>query len=122
MKEFKHLTPIIDKYREYVKTKESYEEAKQMLNEGGLDKDFKEIVEEQYIESQKLIEKYVDELKVLLLPKDPDDDKSVIMEIRGGAGGDEAALFANSLFRMYSMYADIKGWKTEILNTNQTEL
>lgn len=122
MKEYKSLTPIIEKYREYMKAKEAHEEAKMMLDEGGLDRDFKEIVEEQYLDSQKQMETYSEELKILLLPKDPDDDKSVIIEIRGGAGGDEAALFANSLYRMYSMYADARGWKTDILNANQTEL
>lgn len=122
MKEYKSLTPIIEKYREYMKAKEAHEEAKMMLDEGGLDRDFKEIVEEQYLDSQKQMETYSEELKILLLPKDPDDDKSVIIEIRGGAGGDEAALFANTLYRMYSMYADGRGWKSEILNANQTEL
>ncbi len=122
MKEYKSLTPIIEKYREYMKAKEAHDEAKMMLDEGGLDRDFKEIVEEQYLEGQKQMETFSEELKVLLLPKDPDDDKSVIIEIRGGAGGDEAALFANSLYRMYSMYADSRGWKTDILNANQTEL
>lgn len=122
MKEYKSLTPIIEKYREYMKAKEAHDEAKMMLDEGGLDRDFKEIVEEQYLDGQKQMETYAEELKILLLPRDPDDDKSVIIEIRGGAGGDEAALFANTLYRMYSMYADSRGWKAEILNANQTEL
>ncbi len=122
MREYKHITPIIDKYREYVSHKESYDEAKQMLDEGGLEPDFKEIVEEQYLDGQKGMETCLDELKILLLPKDPDDDRNVIIEIRGGAGGDEAALFANSLYRMYSMYAATKGWKIDLLNANQTEL
>ncbi len=122
MKENKYLTPIVEKYREYRKAVDSFEEAKELLDEGGLDKDFKEIVEEQYLESQKEMDKVAEELKILLLPKDPDDDKSVIMEIRSGAGGEEAALFANSLYRMYTMYADRQRWKIEVLNINQTEL
>ncbi len=122
MKEYKVLTPIIEKYREYKSNKDAFEEAKMMLEEGGLDKDFKEIVQEQYDESKENIEKLTEEIKILLLPRDENDDKNVIVEIRGGAGGEEAALFANSLFRMYSMYAESKGWKTDVLNLNATEL
>ena len=122
MKEHKTLTPIVEKYREYAKYQQDFEEAKEMLNDGGLDKDFKEMVEEQYKSSQESIERCSEELKILLLPKDPNDDKNVIVEIRGGAGDDEAALFANSLYRMYSMYAESKRWKTEVLNANPTEL
>ncbi len=109
MKELKNLTPIIDKFRMYKTARNDYEEAEQMLSDGGLDKDFKEIVQEQYESNKKLMDEYTDELKILLLPKDPDDDRNVIIEIRGGAGGEEAALFANSMFRMYSMYAQTKG-------------
>ena len=122
MKEYKQLTPIVEKYREYAAEQAAFEEAKELLDAGGLEKDFKEIVEEQYEESKGKIEKIAGELKILLLPQDPNDEKNVIIEIRGGAGGEEAALFAGSLFRMYSMYAESKGWKTEILNENPTEL
>ncbi len=122
MKEYKNLTPIVEKYREYRKATEDMEEAKMLLDEGGLDKDFRELTEEQYEESKQAIEQISEELKILLIPKDPNDDKNVIVEIRGGAGGDEAALFANSLYRMYSMYAETKGWKIEVLNANETEL
>ncbi len=122
MKEHKNLSPIIEKFREYKKAKESFEEAKQLLEEGGLDKDFKEMVEEEYKSTQEQIEQCTEELKILLLPKDPNDDKNVIVEIRGGAGGEEAALFAHSLYRMYSMYAESKRWKSEILSINETEL
>ena len=122
MKEYKTLTPLVEKYRDYKKAVSDYDEARNMLNEGGLDKDFKEMVQLQYEENKELIEKYTEELKIMLLPKDPDDDRNVIIEIRGGAGGDEAALFANSLFRMYTMYAQLKGWKMEIVNANPTEL
>lgn len=122
MKEYKTLTPLVEKYREYKKASDDFEEAKEMLEEGGIDKDFKEIVQLQYEENKALLEQYTDELKIMLLPKDPDDDRNVIIEIRGGAGGEEAALFANSLFRMYTMYAQLKGWKMEIVSANPTEL
>ncbi len=122
MKEYKTLSPLIEKYREYKKAKNDFEEAKEMLDAGGLDKDFKEIVQEEYETNRDKMENLTDEIRILLLPTDPNDDKNVIVEIRGGAGGEEAALFANSLFRMYSMYAETKGWKTEVLNLNDTEL
>ncbi|HAN44843.1 MAG TPA: peptide chain release factor 1 [Ruminococcaceae bacterium] len=122
MKEYKNLTPIVEKYREYAKAKEAFEEAKALLEEGGLDKDFKAMVDEEYNSNKALIEKCSNELKILLLPRDPNDDKNVIVEIRGGAGGEEASLFANSLYRMYTMFAESKGWKTEVLNSNETEL
>ena len=82
----------------------------------------KEIVEAEYLETKELIAKYEEEIKILLLPKDPNDDKNVIVEIRGGAGGEEAALFAHSLYRMYSMYGEAKGYKSEVLSINETEL
>lgn len=122
MKEYKHLTPLIEKYREYLAAQKSFDEAKALLDEGGLEKDFKEMVQEELEESREKIEAVSEEIKILLLPQDPNDEKSVIVEIRGGAGGDEAALFANTLYRMYTMYAEIKGWKTEILSANETEL
>lgn len=122
MKEYKNLTPLVKKYREYEKAKEAYEEAKALLDEGGLDRDFREIVEEQLETGKDEMDTLGEELKILLLPKDPNDDRNVIMEIRGGAGGDEAALFAQSLYRMYSMYAESKRWKSEMLNANETEL
>ena len=122
MKEFKNLTPVVEKYREYEKAANSFNEAQELLEAGGMDKDFKEMVQSEFDESKKDMEKFSDELTILLLPKDPNDDKSVIIEIRGGAGGEEAALFANSLYRMYSMYAESKGWKQEILNAHPTEL
>ncbi len=122
MKEYKQLTPIVEKYREYKNAKEEFEEANQILSESGLDKEFKEMAQQQLSSSRIDMEKFEEELKILLLPKDPDDDRNVIIEIRGGAGGDEAALFANSLFRMYSLYAQGKNWKTEIISANPTEL
>ncbi len=122
MKEYKSLTPIVDKYREFIRAKEEMEEAKEMLDAGGLDKDFRSMVEEQYEEGKSTLESASEELRLLLLPRDPNDDKNVIIEIRGGAGGEEAALFANSLMRMYTMYAEQKRFKWEILNINETEL
>ncbi len=122
MQSVKHLTPIVEKYREYKKVLADLEEAKLLLDEGGLDKDFREMVFEQLEESKAQAEVIGEELKILLLPRDPNDDKNVIIEIRGGAGGEESALFANSLFRMYSMYAETRGWKPEVLSANPTEL
>ena len=122
MREYKQLTPIVDKYREYSEAKANFDEAKAMLDAGGLDRDFRELVEEQYHTAKEQIEILSEEMKLLLLPRDPNDEKNVIVEIRGGAGGEEAALFANSLFRMYSMYAEVRGWKSEVLNLNATEL
>ena len=122
MKELKQLTPIVEKYREYKNAESVFNEAKEMLSAGGLDKDFKEMVEEEYKQAKEDMEVFIEELKILLLPKDPNDDRNVIVEIRGGAGGEESALFAYDLYRMYSMYAETKGFKIEVLNLNETEL
>lgn len=122
MKELKQLTPVVEKFREYKKYKDTFEESKMLLDEGGMDKDFKEMVQEEFETAKEMLDSTWEELKVLLLPRDPNDDRSVIIEIRGGAGGEEAALFANSLFRMYTMYAEARGWKMEILSENPTEL
>ena len=122
MREAKTLTPIVEKFREYKKANSDLTEAKEMLADSSLDKEFRDMASEEAAEAQKKTEELKKELKVLLLPKDPNDYKNVIVEIRGGAGGEEAALFAGSLFRMYSMYAERKGWKTEIMNENPTEL
>lgn len=122
MREAKTLTPIVEKFREYKKANSDLTEAKEMLADSSLDKEFRDMASEEAAEAQKKTEELKEELKVLLLPKDPNDYKNVIVEIRGGAGGEEAALFAGSLFRMYSMYAERKGWKTEIMNENLTEL
>lgn len=122
MREAKTLTPMVEKFREYKKANSDLTEAKEMLADSSLDKEFRDMASEEAAEAQKKTEELKEELKVLLLPKDPNDYKNVIVEIRGGAGGEEAALFAGSLFRMYSMYAERKGWKTEIMNENPTEL
>ena len=121
MKEHKNLAPIVEKYSEYKKASDTAEEAKELLN-SSLEKDFREMVEGELSEAKEQLEKLEQQIKILLLPKDPNDDRSVILEIRGGAGGEEAALFAHSLYRMYSMYAEAKGFKTEILSINETEL
>lgn len=118
MKEHAALEPIVNKYREYKKTKQAYEEALELLK----DPEMKELAEEDMLTNKELLPKLEEELKILLIPKDPDDDKNVICEIRAGAGGDEAALFAGTLFRMYTMYAESKFWKLEILNENPTQL
>ena len=122
MKEHSELTPIVEKYHEYVAAKNAEKEALEILAEAGIDKDFKELAEEELKTAKENIAVFSDELKILLLPKDPNDEKNVIIEIRGGAGGEEAALFAGSLFRMYSMYAESKRWQIEVTNANETEL
>ena len=118
MKEHASIEDIVLKFREYKKAKEAMEEAKEMME----DKELKELAEMEYYDNKEKLPKIEEELKILLIPKDPDDDKNIICEIRAGAGGEEAALFANSLYRMYSMYAESKGWKQEILNAHPTEL
>ncbi len=122
MKEHKNLTPIIEKYREYMSAVSNLEGAKEMLDEGGLEPELKELAEEEMKAAKADIERFTEELKILLLPKDENDDRNVIIEIRAGTGGEEAALFAHSLHRMYTMYAESKGFKIEIMNINETEL
>ena len=118
MKEHAEIEPIVMKYREYKKVKQQYEEAKEMMN----DPELKELAEMEMLENKEKLPQIEEELKVLLIPKDPDDDKNVICEIRAGTGGDEAALFAGTLFRMYSMYCERKHWKLDVLNENETGL
>ena len=121
MKEHKKLLPIVEKYREY---KSSLDELKdvQLLLEEAVDTEMKKMISEEISALKEKQNKLFNEMQILLLPRDPNDDKNVIMEIRAGAGGDEAALFASSLYRMYSMYAESKGWKTELMSSNETEL
>lgn len=121
-KEHSDITPIVEKYREYKLLNENIEEAKEMLADSSLDKEEKSMIEDEISESKKQIEIVSDEIKILLLPKDPNDDKNVIIEIRGGTGGDEAALFASDLLRMYSMYAETKRWRVEVLSSNETDI
>ncbi len=121
-KEHADITPIVEKYREYKGVRDTIEEAELLLSDDSTDKDFREMLEDEILEGKKSIEVLSDELKILLLPKDPNDEKNVIVEIRGGAGGDEAALFAGNLFRMYSMYAESNRWRIEILSQNASDL
>lgn len=122
MRELKELEPVALKYGEYKAALKSEEEALAFLNEGGIEPELKELAGIQLSEAQQEKAELADELKLLLVPKDPNDGRNVIIEIRGGAGGEEAALFCGVLYRMYSMYAEKKGFKTELLNANETEL
>lgn len=115
------LTPIVTKYREYKEVQQGIKDALEMLGEK-IDDDFREMVSNELNDLKKKNEELEQELLILLMPKDPNDDKSVIVEIRGGAGGDEAALFAGDLFRMYTRYAENQGWRTEILDANPSDL
>lgn len=118
IKEMGEMEPIVNKYREYKKAKESIAEAKEMLEMG--DEELKELAKMELSELEDQIPVMEDQLKVLLLPKDPNDEKNVILEIRAGTGGDEAALFAQDLLRMYLRYAERRGWKAEIMDANDT--
>lgn len=122
MQEHKELTPLIETYRRYTAAESDFNEAKAMLDEGGLDEEMRELARSEYNDGKERMERLSQELKMLLLPRDPDDNKSVIVEIRAGAGGEEAALFAGSMYRMYSMYAARQGWKTDLISSNPTEL
>ncbi len=119
-KENSDLTPIIEKYREYKSAKDTIAECKEILSGG--DKELEELARLELADAEKTLSAVSDELKILLLPKDPNDDKNVIIEIRGGTGGEEAALFAADLFRMYTMYAESKRWQIEILSSNPTDI
>ncbi|CCQ93433.1 peptide chain release factor RF-1 [[Clostridium] ultunense Esp] len=118
VKEHADIEPIVIKYKEYTRAQKTLEEDKEMLKEK-LDDEMKELLKEEVAEYEELIENLEEELRILLIPKDPNDHKNVIVEIRAGAGGDEAGLFAGDLFRMYSMYAERQGWKTELMSSNE---
>ena len=118
MKEHANIEDIVLKFREYKKVKESMKEAEELLQ----DSEMKELAEVEYYEAKENLPKIEEELRILLIPKDPDDDKNIMCEIRAGAGGEEAALFAGTLFRMYTMYAEKKHWRLEVLNENETGL
>ena len=122
LREQKRLEPIVTAYRSFCKAKKEADELREMLDAGGLDAEMKALCQEEYTALKKQLEELEQELKILLLPRDPNDEKSVIVEIRGGVGGEESALFAHSLYRMYTMYAQSKGWKVTLLNYNETEL
>ena len=121
MKELKSIEEIVLTYREYKQAVKSQDESIEILEESG-DSDLKELEQLELDEAKQNIEELSEKLKILLLPKDPNDERNVIVEIRGGAGGEESALFSAVLFRMYSMYAEKKGYKVEIVNANETEL
>lgn len=121
-KEHSDLEIVVNKYKEYKKTFEDLAENKEMARESGIEKDMKEMIDEEIKELSALKEKYENELRILLLPKDPNDSKSVYVEIRAGAGGEEAALFAHSLTRMYVRYAERQRWKVETMSINATDL
>lgn len=120
IKEMGEMEPIVNKYREYKKAKESVAEAKEMLEMG--DEELRELAKMEIAEYEDEIPKMEDELKILLLPKDPNDEKNVILEVRAGTGGDEAALFAQDLLRMYLRYTERRGWKAEIMDMNATDI
>ena len=121
LREQKQLEPIMQAYRAYLKTQQELDDVRSMLS-GETDEELRELCQEELRQAKRRLAELEQELKVLLLPRDANDDKNVIMEIRGGVGGEESALFAHSLFRMYSMYADARGWRVELLNYNETEL
>ena len=121
MKEYSNMGPVVEKYREYKNALKSAEEAEEMLKESK-DEEFRELLKEELTQSKEDAEKFREELKVLLLPKDPNDSKNVIMEIRAGTGGNEAAIFAGELFRMYVRYAENRKWKTEIVSASESDL
>ena len=121
LKEQKEMEPVVTAYRAYLRAKQDMQDALELMS-GQSDAELKELCQEEYADAKKRAEELEKELKLLLLPHDPNDDKSVIMEIRGGVGGEESALFAHSLFRMYNLYAASKGWSVELLNYNETEL
>ena len=122
MKDYKELTPLVESYRQYRQLESQVREARELLEAGGEDPEFLAMIQQESRENCQKLEELAENIKLLLLPKDADDEKSVILEIRAGAGGEEAALFAHSLFRMYSMYAARQGWRCEVISENATEL
>lgn len=122
MKEVKSIEAIVLKYREYKEILKAMDEAREIIEDSSSDKDFREMAMAEIDDCKEKLPEITEELKILLLPKDPNDSRNVIMEIRGGAGGEEAALFCGVLYRMYSMFAEKQGYKIEIINANETEL
>ena len=118
LRERNELEPIVTAFREYEQAQRTLADATEMLS----DPDMKELAQEELQQAKSDIARMEDELKILLLPKDPNDEKNIYVEIRGGAGGEESALFAADLYRMYTMYADKRGWQTEVMNKSETEL
>lgn len=122
MKEHARIQPIVEKYREYKKILKGIDDAQEMLSDEDIDDEFQVLVEEELKELKEREEKAKSELRILLIPKDPNDEKNVVVEIRGGAGGEEAALFAADLFRMYTRYAERNGWEWEVMSANYTDM
>ncbi len=122
MKEHKEITPIVEHYRALKKAEADIEGAQQLLEDPDSDRELRQMAAEELNAARETAAQIGEELKLLLLPRDPNDERNVIVEIRGGAGGEEAALFAYNLYRMYTMYAEKRGWKTEIVSLNETEL
>ena len=118
LRERNDLEPIVEAYRAYRRAEQEMLDAQELMS----DPEMKELCQETFVQAKAQKERLFDELQILLLPKDPNDEKNVIMEIRGGVGGEESALFAHSLFRMYSMFAAAQGWTVELMNYNETEL
>ena len=122
MKDYKSLTPVIEKYREYRQVEKEHNEADEMMRDSALDSELRELAEAEYKDSKERLATLFEELRILLIPKDPNDERNVVVEIRQGAGGEEAALFAADLYRMYSMYATSEGFKIAVSVLNETEL
>lgn len=122
MKEFKEIEPIVEEYKVYKQAKNDINEAMEILNDNSADSEMKELANEELSNAKTILEESKQRVKILLIPKDPNDDRNVIIEIRGGAGGEEAALFCAVLYRMYNMYSEKRGFKTEMINANETEL
>ena len=120
IKELGEMEPVVTKYKEYKKVQDDLQATEDMLNEPGMDDEMREMAKEELTELKEKAEKLTEELKIALLPKDPNDDKNVILEVRAGTGGEEAALFGADLLRMYTRYAERRGWKTEVMDLNDT--
>ena len=121
-REQKEIAPVVEAYRAYLAARKTIVDNEGMLSEGGLDAELKAMAQEEIQEAKAELVTLTEQIKILLLPRDPNDDKNVIVEIRAGVGGEESALFAHSLYRMYNMYAEGRGWKVEIMNQNETEI
>ena len=122
IKEYNKLSEIVLKYREFLRAEKEMKDADEMMRDSSLDSEFRELAEEDFKDRRELCDSLSEELKVLLMPRDPNDSRNVVVELRQGAGGEEAALFAYDIYRMYSMYAANRGFKIEIINLNETEL
>ncbi len=122
IKEYNKLAEIVTKYREYLKAEKEMREADEMMRDSSLDADLRELAEDDFKDRRALCDSLSEELKILLMPRDPNDSRNVIVELRQGAGGEEAALFAYDIYRMYTMYAATRGFKIEVISINETEL